>query len=119
MFIFAYGSLKKNFKFHYYLENSEFISTGVTKNKYAMYEYYDAGFPYLSKEEIFNVKGEIYKIDKKTLKELDKLEGYPTFYDRELIDINLENGENIKAYTYFLKETIKNISKPMNNWLKE
>jgi len=115
MFLFVYGSLKKDFKYHYILEPlGAFVCKASTISKYSLYEYQGSGFPYLSKTEHSSIKGELYEID--DLAKIDVLEEYPTFYDREQIDIIGDNGFKYKAYCYFLKEKIIEKKEPFSQW---
>lgn len=49
------------------------------------------------------VKGEIFIVDEKMLQELDKLEDYPTWYDRELQDFDTTGGQKEQAWVYIMK----------------
>lgn len=52
------------------------------------------------------MKGEIYEVDDIVLANLDILEGHPHFYTREkqnFLTLNVENGNAIEAYVYFVK----------------
>lgn len=98
--VFVYGSLKRGFENHKWLENNngKYIGDGITKQSifkmYSVYNYY----PAISKGNE-KISGEIYKIDKNCLMELDYLEGYPRIYKRDkfLIDCN---GQTFEAYIY-------------------
>lgn len=39
-----------------------------------------------------SIVGEVYEIDQQMLKSLDDFEEYPLIYDRQLRDVDLENG---------------------------
>ena len=97
-YVFVYGSLRKGFGNHRLLENSKFLGYGKTKEKYSLYA---DGIPYVVKEPLTQIKGEIYQVDDETLHRLDQLEGHPEFYKRELIDVITEDGKTIKAWIYF------------------
>ena len=107
MYIFIYGSLKKGFSNDYLLDNSEFLGEAITVDKFCMKKYPGYNFPYLSKEESVNIIGELYKIEKSVLKDLDILEENGSFYQREEISVLL-NGIKIKAFCYFIIEPPKN-----------
>jgi len=116
MFVFVYGSLKKDFKFHYLLENrSIFIGNAKTIEKYSLFRYKNFDFPYMNSIPSSVIHGELYKIDKKTLKDLDLLEGYPIFYNRKQIQV-ISNGSNYLSYVYFLKEDLIEKGSSLNNW---
>ncbi|WP_456402146.1 gamma-glutamylcyclotransferase family protein [Persephonella sp.] len=97
--IFVYGTLRKGFGNHRLLENAEFLGIGRTKEKYKMTA---NGIPFVSKNEpVSYIIGEVYKIDDKTLKRLDELEGHPDWYKREKVKIILETGKEVEAWIYF------------------
>lgn len=99
MNIAVYGTLKKGFGNHGYLSNSELICVGETKEKFAMYK---RGIPFVVKDEkISNIKVEVYKVDKETLRMLDALEGHPAWYKREPLTIISNDGDEIEAELYF------------------
>ena len=102
-YVFVYGSLRKGFWNHEaYLKNSKFIGKGKTKEKYAMYA--DI-IPYVvENEKISHIVGEVYEIDKETLKRIDCLEGHPNHYIRKKVPIILETGEELEAWLYFYPE---------------
>ena len=116
MFVFVYGSLKKDFKFHYLLEDqSIFIGKGKTLEKFSLFKYKNYDFPYMKDLPCKRIKGELYEIDSKTLEDLDLLEGYPTFYNRKQIDI-ICNNIKYSAYAYFLKEDIIENKESLEEW---
>ncbi len=73
MKVFVYGSLKRGFLYHSFLETSEFLG-----NAHIMgYDLYDLGsYPAIlkSKDDKSKVYGEVYEVDQETLRRLDKLE---------------------------------------------
>ena len=116
MFVFVYGSLKKGFKYHYLIENnSVFIGEAKTKDKYSMSEYKDHGYPFLSKKECSQIYGELYEIE--CIDDLDKLEGVPTHYYRDQMEI-ICSDIKYKAEAYFLVEDIE-IDNNINKWTLE
>mmetsp|Transcript_13274 Transcript_13274/g.17728 ORF Transcript_13274/g.17728 Transcript_13274/m.17728 type:complete len:127 (+) Transcript_13274:3-383(+) len=96
--IFVYGTLKKNHANNFYLDDSEFISSTNTKEKYVMYTCKNH-IPYVvsNKEKIYQINGELYDVDMRTLDEIDDLEGNGKWYTRKLVE--LDNGD--WAYCYF------------------
>ena len=110
--LFVYGTLKRGNSNHYLLTNlSKFIGDGVTKKEYAFYKTY-SGLPFILKQNPFtNVKGEVYEIDEFVLESLDVLEGNPTLYKREIIEVKVNNVIE-KAWCYILnRNNIKNLYK--------
>lgn len=89
MHVFVYGTLKQGFGNHVLLKDSKFVSNGHTKEEYVMYS--TGGFPVVAEAETgLHVSGEVYEITPEVLKRLDRLEGYPTMYDRQEVEIDLE-----------------------------
>ena len=99
MYVFVYGTLKQGCRNDHVLKGSEKIGDAITIDKFGLFE---DNYPYLIEEPYYEVKGEVYLIDDKTLIELDKFEGAPDYYERKLIKI-LVNDEEIDAFTYFRK----------------
>ena len=98
--LFVYGTLKKGFCNHYFLADAEFLGKAETLEKYALY--LKGSIPYVIKQPpISHIKGEVYKVDLKTLKEIDELEGHPYLYFREIISVRLYNGKILSAWMYF------------------
>lgn len=106
MTLFIYGTLKKGFENHHFLNNAKFIGNAITKDRYPMVNVVKA-YPYLIDKKGIGefVKGEAYNINNKILSKLDLLEGYPDHYDRKDVEIVI-NGKIIKAITYFVNQEI-------------
>ena len=95
--VFVYGSLKNGFHNHSLLASSEFISIHLTDTNFTLV---DLGmFPAVLNQGTTAIQGEIYRINEMTLSELDKLEGYPRYYDRALISTKFG-----KAWMYILQK---------------
>lgn len=98
--LFVYGTLKRGFGNHWYLEKAKFLGNAETVEKYALYE---VGIPYVVKEEkISTIKGEVYEVGRAELTAIDKLEGHPKYYRREKVRVRVENGDEVEAWFYFL-----------------
>lgn len=95
--IAVYGTLKRGHYNNRFIGTSEFIGEGITKDKYQMTS--NGHFPYLSKNGDYNIKVEVFEVNEDDLKNIDRLEGHPTFYKREVVDIII--GEDIlKCWIY-------------------
>lgn len=125
-YIFTYGTLKKGFSNHGLIEHLEFIGEALTCEKYQMYPCTNYAFPFLLKSEknIF-IKGEVYKLNSiEDLNYLDELEGYPTLYLREEIDVILiKNSKTFKSIIYIknedeYKEYI-DLKNPIKEWTRD
>ena len=101
--VFVYGTLKRGHGNHFLLENSKYLGSGITDNKYVMYT---SAIPYVSKQlNLTTILGELYEVDELTLNDLDMLEGHPTWYKREIVSIsyicNKGKVRKVKAWLYF------------------
>ena len=100
MYVFTYGSLKKGFHNHGIVADSVCLGTTATEEKYDMFSFGD--FPaVIDTEAQYQIQGEVYKIDKKTLSILDMLEGNGSFYERKLVKVV---GFDFDVWMYFIKD---------------
>ena len=98
MNVFVYGTLRKGFGNHYLLETSEYLGEFRQPIHFDMVDM--GAFPGLVEtnnpfSSTITVEG--YKVTEETLKRLDSLEGYPSFYNRKIIKIG-----DIEGYIYYL-----------------
>ena len=113
-YVFVYGTLLKEERNHYLLENSEFIGSGYIDNYY-MFKL--STYPGIIKGE-GKVLGEVYKVNSQKEKLLDQLEEVVYLYDKVLEKVVLDNNEEVNAYVYVYilenKENILNLNE--YNW---
>lgn len=115
--VFVYGSLKKGFWNNVLLRDSKFISEACTKEFMLLV---DGPYPYMASPSQFtgmdgspgrpgevdvvdlagNVYGEVWSVDDKTLAELDRLEGTPNHYTRELITVQFSPRISRQVFAY-------------------
>lgn len=105
-FLFVYGTLLKGKSNHRFLEGAEFIGRGKTVDNFTMYS--NGYFPALTLQPSYPVVGEVYAVDKETLKDVDRLEGYRpgderNHYERKSIDVVVEGGVVVDALVYYYK----------------
>lgn len=103
VYVATYGSLRRNMGNHH-VNNSagaELVGLGKTVKSYTLYAYC-SGFPSVSTEHPRDqVRVEVYKTTQDGLEgPYDGLEGYPRFYDRKLVPIQMDSGEVIEAWIY-------------------
>lgn len=89
--VFVYGTLKKGEPNHHWLTRPEngfarFISAGSTDEKFPLVIGTRYNIPFLLDKRGMghNIRGEIYEVDEVMFGNLDILEEYPNYYDREI-----------------------------------
>ena len=118
--MFVYGTLKKDFPNHHYCRNAINIELATVCGK--LYQL-SAGYPalqipeesILSESSNVNVNFKIYEgwnpvhgefvtfADLNEIKPIDRLEGVPYYYRRELIPVQKSNGQTIAAWAYIME----------------
>ena len=93
--VFVYGTLKQGHGNHRLLAESKCLGTTHTKPAFTMLHL--GGFPGVLLQGDTSIIGEVYEVDEITMKRIDRLEGYPSFYDRT--KLHTEYGQ---AWIYFL-----------------
>lgn len=97
-YLFVYGTLKRGYGNHRYLEGASFIGEGETVEEYEMY---DCGVPIVCKgRRVSKVKGELYEVDEGVLRRVDELEGHPYCYCRKRVRVEV-GGKEYDAWMYF------------------
>lgn len=96
----TYGTLKKDYNnYKRYLTQSEYIGSGITQDKYPLII---KDMPHMIEEEGigFQVEVDVFTVSAQVLKDLDVLEGHPTWYRRKVIPIEF-NGKTHSCWVYF------------------
>ena len=96
-YVFVYGTLKKGYRLHQYLQKSTFIGEGILEN-HIMYVL--GWYPGVVKSKSGSVLGEVYQIDQPTLDILDDVEANGILFQRKPEIITL-----IEAYPQHIKKT--------------
>lgn len=105
LYVFVHGALRSGNSHHGHLEDAKFIGKGRTKEQFALYL---GVLPYVVKNERVSwIVGEVYKVDKQTLRRLDLVEQCPAWHYREWVDVVLDDGQEIKTMMYFARERRK------------
>ena len=107
-YVFVYGSLKRGFGNHRLVEDSTFVGSAMTLDKsYEMVSM--GGFPGVIDGKSNRIQGELYEIDDKVFKLLDRLESNGSFYERHLTNVilldNPNGGKKYKAWIYIIKDS--------------
>jgi len=97
----VYGSLRKGLHNHRLLEQADFLGTDVISG-FKMYSL--GGFPFITHDDATSedrIHIEVYSVDVYEMARLDQLEGYPSFYNRELVQT--QYGQ---AWIYFIDDEV-------------
>ena len=105
--VFVYGTLRKGNHAHRVL-NEDFSSPDLEgklgKTLNASYKMIAHRFPivYEVNTKGSHILGELYSVTDSVVGSLDRYEGYPHFYGKELVEIELEDGSLEQAYMYIM-----------------
>ena len=97
--IFTYGTLKKGRYNHYLVERSPYLGIGLTLAEYDLISL--GTFPAVVANGVYRIKGEVYDVDDQTLSRLDQLEGNGFFYQRRLVEVDVETAK-LTVWMYLL-----------------
>jgi gamma-glutamylcyclotransferase (GGCT)/AIG2-like uncharacterized protein YtfP len=104
--VFVYGTLKRTFENHHYLEGQIFAGTAQTPPGFTLFEL--AGYPGMVSEsgDLEGVRGEVWAVDDACLERLDGLEGVAEgLYSREAVPLGAPfQNKRVEAY-FYLKGT--------------
>lgn len=100
----VYGSLRQGFGNHLLLKTSEYLGTQTVNIPYKMISLWRASFPaLLPVKENNEITIEVYNVTEQTFQNLDRLEGYPSHYNR--VEIETDYGN---AWIYFQERELEN-----------
>ena len=92
--IFVYGTLLQGESNSALLRGAEYLGISQTKPEYDLVDF--GPYPAMIPGGTTSITGEIYLVDRIQLARIDRLEGYPGFYSRRIIE--LENGHRVYVY---------------------
>ena len=81
--VFVYGTLRRNEVNHYLLAEARYRGTSVTAPHYTLVDL--GSYPGVVKNGGTRIEGEVYEVTAQQMADLDRLEGYPHAYGREVI----------------------------------
>jgi len=99
--VFVYGTLKRAGSNNAILERggAEFMGEGVTRDaSFTMTSPHT--FPYVHASGTFQIRGELYKVDRDTKQDLDYIEGYPNHYNLMDVAVVVDGVEHSAAMYY-------------------
>lgn len=98
IYLFVYGSLKKNKHNHSFLANQQYLGKYFTNNSYTLVI---SGLPFLVERPGIGCLGELYKVTPQCLAIIDRLEDHPDWYERKIIPVyDTEVGSMVEAHAY-------------------
>ena len=87
--VFVYGSLKKDRGNDHLLDTSEYVmNVSTLESRFTMVDW--GSYPAVCLRGKTQIRGELYSVSAEVFESLDRLEGYPSFYDRS--KVLLEGG---------------------------
>lgn len=103
IFIYSAGFMENGRYHQYYLQGNTFLGKGFIEGykKYIL-----GGIDGIIPKEGERVPGEVYEIDQATVARLDFFMNYGTAFSKELVDVELENGETLQAEAYIWNGTV-------------
>lgn len=81
--VFVYGTLRRNEVNHHLLEEARYCGICTTPPHYKMVNL--GSYPGVVKRGGTCIEGEVYEVNAKQMADLDRLEGYPHTFGREVI----------------------------------
>ncbi len=81
--VFVYGTLRRGEVNYHLLTGAEFCGVHRTRPRYRMLHL--GTYPGVVAGGSTAIEGEVYRVDKRGLAHLDRLEAYPRLYNRKLI----------------------------------
>ena len=110
--VFVYGTLQSRAQTIRSLTESpdtEFYAYCETSDNYKMYDLgHFPGVTLCDQSQGHPVTGELWRVTDVVRQELDVIEGYPDFYDRDIIDTTCG-----RAWMYYLPESAHNYGTPI------
>ena len=103
--VFVYGSLLSGLGNHAILteRGARKIGNAKTAARYTMISL--GAFPGVTPVGTDAIVGEVYSVTDEGLAALDKLEGHPEFYRRQMHDVAYGNGRKARAWCYLLPKS--------------
>ncbi|MFW9998703.1 MAG: gamma-glutamylcyclotransferase family protein [Candidatus Hodarchaeota archaeon] len=103
--LFVYGTLQHGQSRNYILGGLKF-KKAILLN-YRKVEPPSLGFPFIVNEVNSNVEGEVYYgVGQSLINQIDMIEGEGKLYHRILVKVQLQDGSETDAYTYYPSEIL-------------
>lgn len=103
--LFVYGTLQHGQSRNYVLGDLMFEK--ATLINFRKIEPPSLGFPFIIRENNSKVRGEVYfNVSRHLFNHLDMIEGEGRLYHRIIVEVQLDSGKEVKAYTYYPSEIL-------------
>ncbi len=103
--LFVYGTLQRGQDRNYVLKGLKYEK--ATLLNYRKLKPHSLGFPFIIKDNNSIVKGEVYYgVGQSLINQIDMIEEEGKLYNRILVKVNLEDGRETEAYTYYPSEIL-------------
>ena len=113
MKMFVYGTLKKGFRNHHYLQNADYLCNATLHN----YELFSlVRYPGIAAKDGAMTEGEVYEVDEAIKACVDELEEEGSLYKCVWEDVICEDGTIINASVYVYLHPQEAISYEGNSW---
>lgn len=102
-YVLVYGTLRQGGYNHSLMGEAELL----TSLKLAGFKMVSLGsYPaiYMDSQAEELIHAELYAVDATIFARLDRLEGYPEFYNRSQVEVSLTNGQPINAWIYHMSK---------------
>ena len=98
--IFVYGTLKRGGCRSHVLQGQRLLGPARTTAKYRVYD--TGSYPALVKadDDGIEIEGELWEVDEACLEVLDSIEGIPTLYDRQPVELQYPAADDNQTYIY-------------------
>jgi gamma-glutamylcyclotransferase (GGCT)/AIG2-like uncharacterized protein YtfP len=107
--IFVYGTLKQHQPNFAIIKGGIFCGVGKLDKSYKFRMVSLGAFPALipaDSEHSQEINGEIWNIDKTAFENVEHLEGYPSFYDRDKVIVKDSQGNEHECFVYFIPDEL-------------
>lgn len=108
MLYVAYGSNLNDKQMEYRCPDAVEVGTGIIKDFRLLYKGSKTGcYATIEKAKGEKVYVEVWHISEHDEKSLDRYEGFPRFYFKQIIDVYMDNGEILRAMVYIMDKARK------------
>lgn len=103
-FYFAYGSNLNKKQMSYRCPQAEALGKAYLDDYKLTFKYRNpsSGVATIEPEKGECVPGGLWKITSSCLQALDRYEGYPILYDRDIFEVKLPEGKTVECFSYFM-----------------